>query len=181
MAEPQSHPATIELRVERLAHLFDPLDPFPVPSRDLAKTAEDFIVGWARELPPGADLALVIHVPSDEMHSEDAAGLREAIGRHFAYRAERVRGDLHELFRIGRVSLAVGVCVLAACVVFGWAVGSVLEEPFRRFFTEGLFILGWVANWRPMEIFFYDWWPLRARRKLYLRLASAPVGLQPLA
>jgi hypothetical protein len=41
-----------------------------------------------------------------------------------------------------------------------------------------LIILGWVANWRPIEIFLYDWWPLAQRRRLYLRLASAPVEVR---
>jgi hypothetical protein len=40
---------------------------------------------------------------------------------------------------------------------------------------EGLIILGWVANWRPLEIFLYDWWPLARRRRLFQRLAEMPV------
>ena len=48
------------------------------------------------------------------------------------------------------------------------------------FFAEGLIILGWVANWRPIEIFLYDWWPLAQRRQLYLRLAEAKVEVRSL-
>lgn len=29
--------------------------------------------------------------------------------------------------------------------------------------------------WRPLEIFLYDWWPIRSERKLYDRLSSMPV------
>lgn len=39
-------PLSIEIRVERVSALFDALDPFPLPSRDLAPAAEAFIVGW---------------------------------------------------------------------------------------------------------------------------------------
>jgi hypothetical protein len=46
---------------------------------------------------------------------------------------------------------------------------------------ESLLILGWVANWRPLEIFLYDWWPLTRRRDLYRRLAAAAVELRPYA
>ena len=42
-----------------------------------------------------------------------------------------------------------------------------------------LIILGWVANWRPIQIFLYDWWPLRRRRRLYERLARAAIDLRP--
>ena len=38
-----------------------------------------------------------------------------------------------------------------------------------------LSIAGWVAMWRPMEIFLYDWWPIRAEARLADRLASMPV------
>ena len=37
---------------------------------------------------------------------------------------------------------------------------------------ESLVIAGWVALWRPLEIFLYDWWPIRAEAKLYDRLAD---------
>lgn len=35
-----------------------------------------------------------------------------------------------------------------------------------------------VANWRPIEIFLYDWWPLARRRDLFRRLAAAKVELK---
>jgi hypothetical protein len=166
----------IELRLERIADLFDPFDPFPMPSRDLSSSAEDFIVGWAREMPAAAVPSLIVHVPEAEARGSDALALPDAIARHFSYRAERVRGDLHELFRIGRVSLAIGLFVLGLGVLGGRLVSSVLGEgPTARFFSEGLIILGWVANWRPIEIFLYDWWPLLRRRRLFERLAAAPV------
>jgi hypothetical protein len=40
---------------------------------------------------------------------------------------------------------------------------------------EGLTIIGWVAMWKPLEIYLYRWWPLLALRKLYQRLSHMPV------
>jgi hypothetical protein len=37
---------------------------------------------------------------------------------------------------------------------------------------------GWVAMWRPMEIFLYDWWPLRRQRLRYLRLRDMEVEVK---
>ena len=51
----------IELRVNEIAQLFHTLDPFPFRERDLAREAEEFIVGWARELP--AQLPVAADVP----------------------------------------------------------------------------------------------------------------------
>jgi hypothetical protein len=175
----QAPPAVIELRVEKLAHLFDPFDPFPIPSRDLAKSAEEFVVGWAREVPADAALRIVLHVPAAEASEVEHVDLRNAMARHFSYRADRVRGDLHELLRVGQVSLAIGLAVLGLCIVGGRIIAATLgDEPLARFFSEGLIILGWVANWRPIEIFLYDWWPLAQRRRLYLRLAAAPIEVR---
>jgi hypothetical protein len=43
---------------------------------------------------------------------------------------------------------------------------------------ESLVIVGWVANWRPIEMFLYDWWPIARRRDLYRRLANAKVVIK---
>lgn len=41
-----------------------------------------------------------------------------------------------------------------------------------------LFRVGWVANWRPIEIYLYDWWPIRRRIVLLRRIAAAPVTVR---
>ena len=56
---------------------------------------------------------------------------------------------------------------------------SALQFPFQRLVEESFLILGWVANWRPLEIFLYDWWPLVRRRDLYRRLSEAAVETKP--
>jgi hypothetical protein len=40
---------------------------------------------------------------------------------------------------------------------------------------EGLYIVGWVAMWRPLEIFLYDWRPIRHRMRLFAKLSQVPV------
>ena len=46
-----------------------------------------------------------------------------------------------------------------------------------RIAEESLLIAGWVAMWRPLEIFLYDWWPIRAEARLLERLARMPTHL----
>jgi hypothetical protein len=38
---------------------------------------------------------------------------------------------------------------------------------------------GWVALWRPAEIFLYEWWPIRAEAKLLDRLSEMSVRVLP--
>ena len=173
-------PSPIEVRVENISQLFDTLDPFPFPERDLDKDAEEYIVGWARELPRDASIGIVIHVPSSELSKHDAPALRSALNRFFDYRSGIILRDLNEMFRVGRTALLIGLSVLAVCFAAARFIGGQFgQTPFGGFLQESLLILGWVANWRPIEIFLYDWWPLVRRRNLYRRLANATVQLQP--
>jgi hypothetical protein len=69
--------------------------------------------------------------------------------------------------------------VLAACLFSAhFLAGYLFQPPLRRLVEESLLILGWVANWRPIEIFFYDWWPVVRKRNLYRRLAVASVEVK---
>jgi hypothetical protein len=43
---------------------------------------------------------------------------------------------------------------------------------------EGLTIIGWVAMWKPLDIYLYRWWPLLALRRLYQRLSAMPVEVR---
>jgi hypothetical protein len=172
-------PDAIELRVDKIAQLFHSLDPFPFRERDLDKEAEDYIVGWARELDADRPIAIVVHVPDSEAQAKAVPELREAFARYFSYRADVLQSELNETFRVGRRSLAVGVTILAVCLLSAhFIAGYLVEAPFKRLVEESLLILGWVANWRPIEIFFYDWWPIARRRDLYRRLAAATVEIR---
>lgn len=170
----------IELRVDDIAQLFHTLDPFPFRERSLDREAEEYIVGWARELPANQPIMIVIHFPDTEAQTKVARELSEAFGRYFSDRAAVLQRDLNELFRVGRRSLGTGVPILIACLVSAHlAAGYLVETPFIRLAEESFLILGWVANWRPLEIFLYDWWPLARRRDLYRRLSTATVEPKP--
>jgi len=169
----------IELRVHDTGQLFQSLDPLPYRERDLDERVEEYVVGWAGEMPRGPS-EIVIHLPAAQATREEAAHIGDAIRNYFAYRARAMSWELRELFRVGRVALFVGLAVLATSVVLARALGDLLGPgDLGRFFEEGLIILGWVANWRPVQIFLYDWQPLVRRRRLYRRLATIGVRLAP--
>ncbi len=107
-------PAQIEIRVDDVSQLFDTLDPFPFRERDLDGAAEEFIVGWARELPRDRPIGIVVHLRTAAGVSAEEVG--GALRRYFAYRAEITSRELRELFRVGRVALAIGIAVLVVCI-----------------------------------------------------------------
>jgi len=177
---PEDKDEVIELRVNEIAQLFHTLDPFPFRERDLDREAEEFIVAWARDLPIEQSIKILIHFPDDKTQRRAARELGEAFNRYFLYRAGILQRDLNELFRVGRRSLGIGVCVLLVCFVSARLAGGLLiDNAFRPLVEESFLILGWVANWRPLEIFLYDWWPIARRRDLHRRLSKAIVESKP--
>ncbi len=169
----------IEIKLKSPEQLLNSLDPAPFRSRDLDDKAASYILGAAEESRSSGPIRLVIDLPAAEAARDTALELPAAIQNSFAYRADCTRRDLRDLFRIGRISLAVGLMVLATCILSvqfievsggGTTLGRTLEQ--------GLFIVGWVAIWRPIEIFLYDWWPLRHQIKLLERLARTTVEIR---
>lgn len=174
--------SVIEISVKEAAQLFETLDPYPFRDRDLDRDAEAYIVDWARELPRENVLRIVIHMPETQAQSHPASETAGAVARFFTHRVEAVSGELRELFRVGRMSLAIGVTVLFACMVAAQFADRVITlMPLGRIVQESLIILGWVANWRPLELFLYEWWPLVRRRNLYRRLSVAKIEIRPTA
>jgi hypothetical protein len=110
---------------------------------------------------------------------DEAAALRDAIHEYFGQRVVASRRTLRELFRRGRISLVIALAFLTASIAVGDAVAGYLEESrIGEIIREGFLIGGWVAMWRPLEIFLYDWWPIRAHGRLLQRLSAMPVGIE---
>lgn len=176
--QPAATTGHMEISLRTLQQLFNSLDPSPFYDRDLDAHAEAFLVGWAQELPADAPLSLTVHVhevPSEPHQLDGAAG---AIRRYFATRAEGKAGELSLLLRQGRMSLAIGLAFLSLCMVLShWLSIWIAQAVMVSLLREGLTVAGWVAMWRPMQIYLYDWWPLRRQKRLLQRLGAMPVDI----
>ena len=169
----------IEVRVAELRRLFDEIDPSPFHERDLDPKAVEFIVEWSRDLPAASPLALIVHLERAAGPPEEAVLLRDAVHEFFSQRAIGSRRQLRELFRRGRVSLGIALGFLAASIAIGDALAMSFPDAHATgVLREGLLIVGWVAMWRPLEVFLYDWWPIRAEARLYDRLSAMPVRIE---
>jgi hypothetical protein len=170
----------IAVRITSLSQLFNSLDPFPFQERDLDKNAEEFIVSWARELPRDDAIQIVLYLPRGETEKPECKEVGEGLRTYFAYRTEVTQRDLNELFRTAQRALLIGMSVLAVGLISTQFITSQLgESGFARYFQEGVIIMSWVANWKPLEMFLYDWWPVLRTRNLYHSLSKATVEVQP--
>ena len=171
--------AVIEIRVAELRQLFNAIDPSPFRQRDLDPRAEQFIVDWASDLPADRPWGLVVHLDRPAGRADEADALREAIHEYFGQRVVACRRRLRELFRRGRISLVIALAFLTASIAVGDAVAGYLGDGrLGEVIREGFLIGGWVAMWRPLEVFLYDWWPIRAEGRLLQRLSTMPVRIE---
>ena len=168
----------IDVRLADLRQLFNPIDPAPFHNRDLDPRVEEFIVDWGREAPSDKPLALIVRLDKAAGAEDESRVVRDAIHQFFEQRAVAARRRLRRLFRVGRISLAIGLAVLVLLSLLAQVV--IRRAPMSavgKLFQESLLIGGWVAMWRPLEIFLYDWWPIRTEAKLYDRLGAMPVRI----
>jgi|SRR5581483_10587495 len=179
-AREQKHSGVIELELRDIGQLFNSMDPSPVEKKDLNDDVEEFIVSWAEEYRP--DQALTLRIYVQEWPAEDRTELvRNSIHNYFAYRANLNHLAFRRLMRRGRTSLLIGLLFLATCLATSKLLLGDIEGTWARIVRESLTIAGWVAMWRPMEIYLYDWWPLRRKSRLYQKLSQIPVQMIPKA
>jgi len=171
-------PHLIEIRIRELTQLFNSMDPTPFHHKDLDPDAEEFIVSWALEHPRQGEFEILIHLQAPPATGNEPEIAREAIHNYFAYRAEHARRELRQMLQRGRVSLAIGLTFLAACLLIADLIAQHGRDTFHTIVRESFTIGGWVAMWRPLEIFLYDWWPLRQHRRIYDKLARAEIRVR---
>lgn len=166
-------PNRIELNLQSVKQLFNSMDPSPFHERDLDHDAEEFIVSWAQEHPVDLPMVLVVHLrqPCDE---HDPGVITESIHHYFDYKADLNRRDFRRLMQEGWFSLLIGLAFLVTCVVAAQTLAPRFGN-LHAIIQEGLTIIGWVAMWRPLDIYLYRWWPVQRLGRVYRKLSTIPI------
>lgn len=165
----------LALRVREVAQLFNSMDPTPFLNKDLDPEANTFIESWAAGYPPDSRFHITIHLELWPEDDDPTGMLTAAIHNHFSYKAERTHGALKQLLKLGRISLAIGIVFVSLCLLAANAIGKLGDNAGYNIASESLTIVGWVAMWRPLQTFLYDWWPLQRQIHLYQRLGDAHI------
>jgi broad specificity phosphatase PhoE len=174
---PAGH-ATIQMHLKELAQLFDSLDHSPFREKDLDRNAEDYIVESFKQLSPTLPCALTIYLDASPGSADEEKIVEQAVRVHFARQSQVLRRKLQRLIRLGSISLAIGLSFLATFFLIGQLIRNLLgESQWGLLVREGLIIGGWVAMWKPLEVFLYDWWPILSEQRLHERLSRLTVRL----
>lgn len=155
----------IQITIADPSNLFHSLDPSPLLDRDLDERVERYIVETAEEMPSDR-YRLVLYIAGPLPKEKEVEVLSDAIRAYFAGRRNHTQRKLKALMREGRYALAVGLAFLFVCGLLGAVAVQALPAPFGSFLREGFLIIGWVANWHPVDIFLYRWRPLRRHRDI---------------
>lgn len=169
----------VEVRLSDPRGLFNSLDPAPFIEKDLDSDAEDYIVDTVQDFPLVTPLKLVIYLPAGQVENEAATPIPEAIRNYFDYRAHHTDMKLRFMLLRGRTSLIIGLLFLFGCIAARQLVGVAIETGLvHDIVEEGLLICGWVAMWRPIQIYLYDWWPIRRMRRCYEKIREMPIEVR---
>jgi hypothetical protein len=179
MNEKPKHPANkIELNLREVGQLFNTMDSAPFPDKDLDSDAEAFILSWVGEFPLKEPVSLVVHLTEFPANDNPQDVVEQGIHHYFIYRARMNRMELRRLLADGQISLFIGLAFLSVCLMASQTLGGDGTGTFRSIARESLTIAGWVAMWRPMQIYLYDWWPLWRRGRLYRKLSRMHVDVR---
>jgi hypothetical protein len=169
----------LELSIANPMQLFNSMDPAPFRERDLDVEVVAYIIEWATGQSQTAPLALLVTLHQEPTAEDQLGVLRDAVHESFRRRAVADRLKLKKLFRDGRISLIIGLFFLAAAIFISDYIGGLISnENYAWLVQESVVIGGWVALWRPLNIFLYDWWPIRAETRLFDRLGQMDVQLR---
>ena len=171
-------PHKIEVHLRDLGQLFNSMDPAPFHEKDLDQDAEEFIVSWAHEYHRHEPVALVVHLTQWPEKEDPQPIVEQAVHHYFAYRAKLNWLEFKRLMTQGRQSLFVGLSFLVICLLGGETLVQAEAGSWQSVLKEGLTIVGWVAMWRPLEIYLYDWWPLRRRGQIYEKLSRMEIQVK---
>lgn len=166
----------IDIFLNSILQLFDRRDPSPFKEKDLDEDFSRYLILAMRELGPSEKAKLVIKMQEHNPSFLKAKDIEEAISTYYNFELENSRNDLTALFRQGRSSLVMGLSFLAACYT-GYIFMKDQSNLFFGVVGEGLHVMGWVALWRPINIFLYEWWPIRDRILLMRSLRRIKVEI----
>jgi hypothetical protein len=171
-----SDDGVIKVHLRDVRQLFDAMDPSPFREKDLDPKAQEYITDSVHELPSRSPARLVIYLDHPTDLLDETKKIGDAVRAHFNRQSTLRWRDLRRLIRRGLISLAIGLLFLIslfalAQFVSQWMKGNMIAPLVR----EGLMIGGWVAMWRPLEIFLYDWWPIVGEMRMYDRLSRIAV------
>lgn len=164
----------IELAAPDYHHLFDEKDPAKFRQRDLDDDAVEYLVSSVREVT--LPKLKKIRIYFDKSGSPEELGMvQESIHNFFSYEAQMMDLKISSTLKEGLKFLFIGLTFLAFSILVALLLKQYSDSFLSLFFKEGFSLLGWVAMWKPINVFLYDWLPLRDLKAVFNKLSSVEI------
>lgn len=163
----------IDLHIQSIQQIFDARDPAPFREKDLDEDLVRYLLLSSREINYKDPIQVVFTIPHDLQIDEET--IRNAIHSFFEFEIDAAYNERSLLFRQGRFALLLGMIFVLLCSSLVYLASQKLDGFAGVTVRESLTIMGWVALWKPINLFLYEWWPIRDRMRIYAKLANVPV------
>lgn len=164
----------IDLSFREFKQLYDGRDPSPFHERDLDESLVRYLVMSCEEIPRDQPVKIVLTTPPLQSEQQQQHDFILALHQYFDHEMRSTNNELKYLFKQGRLSFLFGLSFLMFCVFL--AVRFVGDATvLGRVIYEGLIIMGWVALWKPINIFLYEWLPYIRKKRVYKLLSNIEI------
>jgi hypothetical protein len=122
-------------------------------------------------------------LPSEKISQETVSQAKALIRKYTARMIEDNENRIIQIKRKGRRQLPYAIIILLVCMALGILFG--LEEfvdqskVLALAISEGFYIVGWIALWRPMDVLLFDPMEVRMENRLLRALMDMHIEVVP--
>jgi hypothetical protein len=167
----------IDLKLNNPRFLFDRKDPTPIKDRDLNEDVVSYIINSLEEIPKKYSVQLNIFFEKKGPDDPSKEKIKSAIENFFNFEKFSKQMELKGRFERGFKGLFIGIFFLSLCIITSHYLKGVNFPLLGEFVTEGVTVLGWVSMWHPIQIFLYEWWPIKEEITIFDRASLMNVEI----
>lgn len=144
------------------------------PGTGVDSDASEYLHNEADLIRLNHDVRLEVSIPKITKEEKNLA--TNVLHKFFDYRAQMAKKDLAHNFAQGITAIIFSVILVISCalifIIFK-ALGA--SDGLMTLISSILMIACWVAVWTPVEIFLFNWWPIRHEVRVYKKLSTMEV------
>ncbi len=181
--------ALFDIELEDLSHLVVAPEQNPYSERPMEYLGQSAIARMKSMHRPSAfrhhmSYRLLLRMPREQITSDTPSQARALISKYGAKMIEDNNSRIRQIQARGRRQLPYALTILFVCIALGVAFGLELfleMAPITALaISEGFYIVGWIALWRPMDVLLFDPMEVRTENKLLRHLMEMRIDVVPI-
>jgi hypothetical protein len=180
--------AVFEMEVEDLKELVVAPDQDPYSDRPMEYLGQSGMMRMMHLFRPThfrqkGSYRLILRMPSEKASQETVSQAKALIRKYATRMIEDNENRIIQIKRKGRRLLPYAIIILLMCMALGILFG--LEEfvdqskVLALAISEGFYIVGWIALWRPMDVLLFDPMEVRMENRLLRALMDMHIDVVP--